>query len=107
MHNESSTRTFGLIPLKTVLRSLNSTSFCLIFFTTSKSWESGTYLRLAGVAAEDSTARVRGVAGSACPPVTLGGVPGGVVESAIDIISRKRCEFQTKRTCKRRYSVVV
>jgi hypothetical protein len=73
--------TLGLVPLRTVLRSLSSTSFCLIFLTTSASWASATYRRFEGVAVAASGARERGVTG-AWPPVVLGGVPGGVDVSA-------------------------
>ena len=70
--------TFGFVPRRTVFRSLSSTSFCLIFLTTSTSCESATYRLFVGdtvCSAEPSAAE--GVdADGFCS-----GEPGGVVES--------------------------
>lgn len=66
------------------MRSLSSTSFCLIFLTTSTSWVSATYRLFEGDDALASVARVLEVAGNPWPIVVVrwGGVPGGVVDSA-------------------------
>lgn len=76
--------TFDFILRRTELRSLSSTSFCLIFLTTSTSWVSAMYCLLEGDVVLASVARVRGVVGNPWPVVVVvrGGVPGGVVDSA-------------------------
>lgn len=82
---EQSPCTFGLVPLSTVFRSLSSTSFCLIFLTTSLSCASATYRRLVGEVVVGGAACVDfwGVEGSARPCRELGGgVPDGVVDPA-------------------------
>lgn len=79
--------TFAFVPRSTVFRSRSSTSFCLIFFTTSISWLSATYLRFAGDAlasvAPEGTA---GVAKDVVEAVCFGD-PTGVVDSAVKLIS--------------------
>ena len=65
------------------MRSLSSTSFSLIFLTTSASCVSVTYRLFAGDDVLVSVARVRGVISDPWPVVVVrGGVPGGVVDSA-------------------------
>ena len=77
------TLTFGFIPRRTELRSLSSTSFCLIFLTTSTSWVSAKYRFLESDDALASAVCVRGVTDNPWPVVVVrGGVPGGVVDSA-------------------------
>lgn len=71
--------TFALVPLNTVFRSLSSTSFCLIFLTTSTSSVSATYRRLAGDAIDSAIPNdADGVESGAA---FRSGDPGGVVDS--------------------------
>ena len=74
--------TFGLIPRRTVVRSLSSTSLCLIFFTISTSCASATYRRFDGEELGSVAPSLWCV--EICAVVELpacGGVPGGVVDS--------------------------
>ena len=74
--------TLILVPRRTLVLSRNSISFALIFFTTSMSAESATYRRLSAL--DWSAPREeRDIAGRAAFPRNCGGVPGGVVDSAI------------------------
>ena len=70
--------TLSLTPCNTVFRSRSSTSLSLIFFTTSISLGSGTYLRFAG--ALDDAAGV--VDGRALSAAGADEVVGGVFEVA-------------------------
>ena len=83
MYVEESGLTFALIPRRTVFRSLSSTSFCLIFLTTSMSAVSATYLRLRGLDVDSESFDKDATEGRDEDPRSCGGVPGGVVDTAI------------------------
>jgi len=72
----------AFVPRNTVLRSLSSTSFCLIFLTTSTSCVSARYLRFEGDIPAGSARFVPGVEGNATVAPLRRGEPGGVVDSA-------------------------
>ena len=74
--------TLGLTPRRTVLRSCNSISFCLILLTTSMSALSATYLRFNGLLVESAPLDREATEGRDAEPRSCGGVPGGVVDSA-------------------------
>ena len=78
-----------------MFRSLSSTSFCLIFLTTSTSCESATYRLFVGdTVCSAETGAAEGVdAGGFCS-----GEPGGVVESTVnELICRN--SFKAMSTC--------
>ena len=88
--------TLALVPRNTVFRSLCSTSFCLIFLTTSTSCTSVTQRRFKGVAVGASTTRVRGVIGWLCP-VVRGGVPGCAVDTAASFTKKDLQQHDTSQ----------
>ncbi len=85
-----SSPTFGLIPRSTVFRSCSSISFALIFFTTAMSAVSATYLRFSGLEVVSAPFENDDVDGREVVVRDCGGVPGGVVDSAIN---RAICQF--------------
>ena len=73
------------MPRRTVFRSCNSISLALILFTTSTSEVSVTYLRLSELELESGILDSEDDDGRAADARDCGGVPGGVVDSAVKL----------------------